>query len=165
MKGNSIYLDFEKFSLGPSLHSLRISGTNLKSLAGISRATNLQRLHSTDNSLNGTLPEELFALKQLQSLYLSFNGFEGTIPPAFAQLSNLEELYIYGNKFTKSIPTELATLQNLRELVLSHNYLSGTIPSEFSSMPNLEQLSLYDQLGADLITGPLPSFNQAPNLW
>lgn len=166
LKGNSVYLDFEKFSPGPALQSLRVSGTGLKSLAGIGRATNLQRLHATDNFLNGTLPDEIFSLSDLRSLYLSFNNFSGILPgPRFAQLQNLQELYMYGNKFEKSIPSELGLLQNLRELVLSHNYLSGTIPSEFNSMPNLEQISLYDQLGAELITGPLPSFNQAPNLW
>ena len=165
MKGNSVYLDFQQISFAPALQSLRVSGTGLTSLAGISRASGLRRLHATDNLLNGTLPAEIFELSDLKSLYLSFNSFEGSIPAKIAKLSSMQEFYMYGNRLSKNLPTEFGLLQNLRELVLSRNYLTGSIPSEFSQLNKLEQLSLYDQLGDTSITGPLPSFVEAPNLW
>jgi Leucine-rich repeat (LRR) protein len=165
LKGNSIYLDFKEITFSPSLQSLRVSGTDLVSLTGIGRATNLRRLHATDNLLNGTLPSELFDLPELRSLYLSFNDLEGHIPGDISKLYNLQELYIYGNKLEGSLPTEIGLLVNLRELVLARNHLTGTIPSEVSSLGTLEQLSLYDQQGGGRITGKLPTFSDAVNLW
>lgn len=165
LKGNSVYLDFQQITFSPSIQSMRVSGTGLASLAGISRATNLRRLHATDNLLNGTLPDEVYELSNLKSLYLSFNAFEGSISSKVSQLSSLQEFYIYGNRLEKSLPSEFGALQNLRELVLARNYLTGSIPGEFSSLNKLEQLSLYDQLGETSISGKLPSFENAPNLW
>jgi Leucine-rich repeat (LRR) protein len=165
LKGNSIYLDFEQIPFSPSLQSLRVSGTGITSLAGIGRATNLRRLHATDNLLNGTLPSELFDLHELRSLYLSFNSLEGSIPGDVSKLYNLQEVYLYGNKLEGSLPTEIGVLVNLRELVLARNHLTGTIPSEVSSMSTLEQLSLYDQQGGGRISGTLPTFANAVNLW
>lgn len=165
LKGNSVYLDFQQLTFTSSLQSMRVSGTGLSSLAGISRATGLRRLHATDNLLNGTLPDEIYDLSDLKSLYLSFNSFEGSISRKVSKLSNLQEFYMYGNRLKKNLPTELGSLQNLKELVLSRNYLTGSIPTELSSLPKLEQLSLYDQLGEMSISGSLPSFANAPNLW
>lgn len=165
LKGNSVDLDFQQFTFSPSLQSLRVSGTGLTSLAGIGRATNLRRLHATDNMLNGTMPDELFDLPNLRSLYLSFNSLRGTIPTKISQLSSLQEFYMYGNQLTKGVPTEMGLLQNLREIVLARNFISGPIPTEFSSMASLEQLSLYDQQGEQKFSGPLPTFEGAPNLW
>ena len=160
-----MYLDFRQISFGPLLESLRVSGTGLATLTGIGRATKLRRLHATDNMLNGTLPSELFGLSELRSLYLSFNSIGGSIPPDISKLTNLQEVYIYGNMLQGSLPTEIGLLANLRELVLSRNHLTGTIPSEVSSLRSLEQLSLYDQQGGGRITGKLPTFADAVNLW
>ncbi|CAB9517379.1 Leucine rich repeat N-terminal domain [Seminavis robusta] len=165
LKGNSVYLDFTQIQFSSSLQSMRVSGTGLTSLAGLSRATKLRRLHATDNLLNGTLPAEMFDLTNLRSLYLSFNSIEGTIPRLFSSLTDLQEVYLYGNKLEKSVPTELGLLGNLRELVLARNYLTGTIPTELSSLSHLEQLSLYDQQGDTRINGQLPTFENSPNVW
>jgi len=165
LKGNSIHLDFTGIQFSPSLLSLRVSGTGLTSLEGIGAATSLRRLHATDNGLNGTMPDELFDLPELRSLYLSFNSIHGTIPAKISQLSKLEEFYMYGNDLTKSLPSEMGLLTNLREVVLARNFLTGSIPTEFNSLPRLEQLSLYDQQGPQKISGPLPTFISAPNVW
>ena len=165
LKGNSVYLDFQKVDFSPSIQSLRVSGTGLTSLAGISRATSLRRLHATDNLLNGTLVDEVFDLPNLRSLYLSFNSIRGSIPAKISQLSNLQEFYMFGNQLQSSIPSEIGQLQNLREIVLARNFLTGSIPTEFNSMASLEQLSLYDQQGAKKISGSVPTFLSSPNLW
>jgi Leucine-rich repeat (LRR) protein len=164
-KGNSMYIDFQRIPITSSLQSLRVSGTGLTSLAGISGASNLVRLHATDNLLNGTIPDEIFELPNLKSLYLSFNALEGSIPAKISQLSNLEELYMYGNMLSRNLPSEIGLLQNLREVVLAKNFFTGAIPTQFNSLPKLEQLSLYDQQGVDVISGNVPTFAQAPNLW
>lgn len=165
LKGNSILIDFQRIPFTSSLQSMRVSGTGLTSLAGIGRAKNLTRLHATDNLLNSTMPNELFELENLRSLYLSFNAIQGSVPPQIAKLTNLEEFYMYGNQLNKGLPSELGLLQNLREVVLAKNSLTGTIPSEYSALPKLEQLSIYDQQSVAGITGNLPTFELAPNLW
>lgn len=165
LKGNSVYLDFQEISFSPALQSMRVSGTGLSSLAGISRATSLRRLHATDNLLNTTIPDEIFDLPELRSLYLSFNSMKGSISPKISKLSNLEEFYMYGNLLEKGLPTEMGQLKELRELVLARNYLTGTIPTEFNSLPKLEQLSLYDQQGTDRLKGKIPNFVNSPSVW
>ena len=49
--------------------------------------------------------------------------------------------------------------------IVGHNRLSGEIPSQFSHLPNLKLLSILEQKGRELITGPLPTFENARNLW
>ena len=157
-------LDFQKIPLTSKLAFLRLSGTGLTSIKGVSRASLLQDLHVTNN-LIANLPDELYSLTALQSLYLSYNSITGTLSRKIGQLSNLQEIYIFDNHLTGTIPTTVGSLLELKNFVVAGNFLSGEIPTEFSSMPKLEQLSLYNQHGQELITGSVPSFSQAPNLW
>jgi len=164
LKGNDVQLDFTYLPGENNLKFIRLSGTNMQSLNGIARATDLRALHITNNNIR-EIPNGLFKLTKLEKLFMSFNAIEGPISSRFGELESLREFYAFGNYFTGTIPEALGSLTNLVELVLSSNLLSGEIPNTLSSMPNLEQLSLYDQDGYELITGPLPSFSQTPNLW
>jgi Leucine-rich repeat (LRR) protein len=157
-------LDLRQIPGTSQLEYLRLSGSGLRSLTGISRASKLKTLHVTNNHIS-TIPTELYRLASLESLFLSFNAISGTISRMIGGLSNLKEFYVFGNRLTGTIPTEVAQLEQLTDFVVANNYLSGMLPIEFSSMSKLEQLSVYDQQGLELITGPVPSFSQAPNLW
>jgi Leucine-rich repeat (LRR) protein len=143
-----------------------LSSTNLASLNGIGGAKKLQELHVTDNGLKGTIPSELFWLTNLRRLYMSFNAFSGTLSgKLLANLTNLEDFYMFGNNITGTIPSEVGKLQALREFIMPANNLNGTVPSQFSSLSRLEQLSLYDQQGAVVLSGPIPTFANSPRLW
>ena len=164
LKGNDIDLDFRQIPTTSELEFLRLSGTGVNSLFGISRASELKALHVTNNHIE-SIPSELYQLFNLESLFISFNALSGTISRRVGDLSNLKELYMFGNQLTGTIPSQIGNLQNLKDFVVSNNFLTGKLPTELNAMPSLEQVSVYDQQGENLITGPVPSFSQSPNLW
>lgn len=165
LKGNSIILDFTEIQRDTTqLEFLRLSDNGLTSLEGISNAVKLKALHVTNNKIK-KLPDELYTMDHLESLFLSFNLIAGTISSRIGQLTSLKELYIFGNLMTGRIPTQVGLMSSLTDFVVSNNFLSGTIPGELSSVGTLEQLSLYNQRGFEFLTGPIPSFSGAPNLW
>ena len=118
----------------------------------------------TNNEIQ-SIPDEIFDMESLESLFLSFNSITGTISRKFGSLTNLKELYLFGNHLTSTIPPAIGLLSSMTDFVVSSNFLSGVLPDELSFLPVLEQLSVYDQEGLELITGPVPSFSGAPNLW
>jgi len=165
LKGNTVEIKFSSIPPSSPIEELRLSGTGLKTLNGVSNARSLRILHVQDNDLGGNLPDEIFDLASLSELYLSFNGFNGTISPRISGLSNLEELYLYGNRLSGQIPTQIGLLTSLKELVLAKNFFNGGVPSEMGQLSLLEQLLLQDQQGEELIDGQLPNFADASNFW
>ena len=106
----------------------------------------------TEAKLNGTIPAELGALRELTLLYLHRNNLTGEVPGGLNSLSNLERLYLYDNHLT-GISAELgAGMTSLKRLFAHRNALTGEIPPGLGSMPNLDWLTLYDN---DL-TGEIP---------
>jgi Leucine-rich repeat (LRR) protein len=164
LKGNDVELNFHKIPPGSKLEFLRLSATGLHSIEGISRATALIDLHVTNNEIR-SIPEEIYGMENLEYVFLSFNSITGTISRNLGRLTNLKELYMFGNHLTGTIPTNIGLLTALTEFVAATNFLSGELPTELSSLPKLEQLSIYDQEGLELISGEVPSFYAAPNLW
>jgi len=166
LTGNDVPLDLKEISGLSMLQVLQLSATGLQSIEGLEMATDLRRLHVTSNFLNGTIPDLIFALTNLRSLFLSFNEFSGTLPASISSLSHLEEFYAYGNSLNGSLPGDaLSKLTNIKDFVMSENSLTGQFPSQFSSLPKLEQLSLFDQHGDTHLSGSIPNFSGAPNLW
>jgi len=163
LNGNSVQLNFAKVPERTQLRYLGLSATGMKSMPGISRATSLRALYAANNQIRG-IPDEMFSMSGLESLFLSYNVITGGISRSFGRMSSLKELYLFNNHLTGTIPSELSMLSNLTELVLARNFLSGSLPAGLSSLPQLEELSINDQQGADLITGPVPSFSSAPKL-
>jgi Leucine-rich repeat (LRR) protein len=164
LKDNDVDLDFQQIPATSELEFARLSGTGLHSISGISRASKLRALHVTNNLLT-SIPDELYGMTTLESLFVSFNSITGSLSTRVGQMTNIKEFYIFGNHLTGTIPTNVGLLTQLTDFVVAGNYLSGELPNEFSSLPKLEQLSVHDQEGLELITGPVPSFSQAPNLW
>jgi Leucine-rich repeat (LRR) protein len=164
LKGNDVELDFHQIPPGSKLEFLRLSGTGLHSIEGISRAIALKDLHVTNNEIR-SIPEEIYGMESLEYIFLSFNSITGTISRNIGRLTHLKELYMFGNHLTGTIPTNVGLMTELTEFVAANNFLSGELPTELSSLPKLEQLSIYDQEGLELISGKVPSFSAAPNLW
>jgi len=165
LKGNSVNLNFESLTPNSNLEVVRISKTDVTSLAGLEKATKLSSLHAMDNGLSGPFPTNILQLSEMTELYLSFNKLNGTLPDTIALLSKLQEMYIYDNELTGQLPESIGQMQELKEVVLGENYFHGQIPSEYSNMGKLEQLALQSQKGKELLDGPLPDFSGAPNLW
>lgn len=163
LKSNNVELDFQQIPADSKLEFLRLSGTGLRSLDGISKAAELRALHVTNNNILN-IPDEVFEMRNVESLFLSFNSITGTISPRIGSLSNLQELYLFRNQLRGSIPSHIGLLSSLTDFFVADNFLSGHLPDELSSLPSLEQLSVSHQQGLDLITGQVPSFSGAPKL-
>ncbi|KNA13483.1 hypothetical protein SOVF_116320 [Spinacia oleracea] len=135
----------------PSLHKLM----SLSSLAifdnslgikgqiplAVGNCTSLIGLYLANNSLTGSLSNEVGKLNNLQGLLLSHNMLSGKIPSSLGSCVALEFLYLAENKFHGTIPGELQSLKGLLELDLSYNNLSGPIP-QFLATLNLRLLNI-----------------------
>lgn len=96
----------------------------------------------SNNSLKGSIPDELYKLKNLKWLNLSKNDLTGTIDDIINSFPNLISLDLSSNNFSGSIPSSIGSLSNLKWLVLSNNKLSGELPNELFSLSSIIQLSL-----------------------
>lgn len=98
------------------------------------------------NSLSGTIPESLSALRGLTHLSLSGNQLSGEIPDLSA-LWQLKFLDFSGNQLYGALPPLPA---NLRTLLLSHNLISGHL-TPIKRLANLKTLDISDNRMSDTI--------------
>ena len=168
---NSIEVAFDKIGEMQSLLTLKLSGTNMRTLDQIGAAKSLSSLHVDDNYIFGPIPEELYSLTNLERLYLDHNQLTGSISESIGNLSKLEELYLSDNDLSGSLDN-IQQLMNSRVLSLGHNNFTGNIPQSFSHFPFLEILNLQaEKVDTNSnsarvfgVTGQLPAFQGAPRL-
>ncbi|KAL5990357.1 hypothetical protein ACLOJK_011257 [Asimina triloba] len=113
---------------------------------------NLVRLDLHNNTLVGTIPQNVATLPNLAFLNLSHNRFTGPIPSQIGNLLGLNELDMSDNLLTGSIPFSAGRLTELNLLNLSNNQISGSIPSSLGNLTKLAILSL----SHNDISGPIP---------
>ena len=87
-----------------------------------------------NNSLTGTLSNDVGLLNN--SIYLNFgsNYFHGTIPSSLNNLTEMKQLFLCDNQFTSTIPINITGLEIFW---VDHNRITGTIPDTFCTMKNL----------------------------
>ncbi|XP_050368115.1 probable LRR receptor-like serine/threonine-protein kinase At3g47570 [Argentina anserina] len=113
-----------------------------------------------DNSLNGTLPDNICQhLPNIQVLHLTGNQLDGPLPSKFPNCKELRMLSLSDNIFSGSIPRNLGNLTQLQELYLGYNNLAGMVPPEIGDLQNLEILSLQYNIFVGLI--PPTIFNMS----
>ena len=90
-----------------------------------------------NNSLVGSIPEELYSLTMLGTLFADRNELTGTISGSGLRkwAPNMKRLSLFDNRFSGRIPGQFGRLTNLQVLRLSLNDLTGRIPA---SMCNLD---------------------------
>ncbi|KAD3068754.1 hypothetical protein R6Q59_017221 [Mikania micrantha] len=133
-----------------SLYNNSINGTLSDDL---SSCRSLVRLNLAQNFLTGTLPASLAELPELRYLDLTGNNLSGDIPASFGMFQKLEAISLVDNLIDGKIPAELGNISTLKQLNLSYNPFSpGQIPPEIGNLTNLEVLWLTD---CNLI-GPIP---------
>ncbi|OIW13580.1 hypothetical protein TanjilG_25679 [Lupinus angustifolius] len=95
-------------------------------------------LDLSNNSLSGSIPQNIGSLTYLQVLNLGQNELTGNIPDSFGDLKMIGLLYLSHNKLQGSIPSSLGRLSFLTALDVSNNNLTGSIPYEgqFPSFPS-----------------------------
>ncbi|KAE8806293.1 putative LRR receptor-like serine/threonine-protein kinase [Hordeum vulgare] len=128
-----------------------LNGSLPRSVGNLS--TSLQRLNLGNNRIVGTIPIDIFNLRNLQMLALDQNLLSGVIPSVIGNLGQLIILILSGNKFSGQIPSTMGNLSRLNQLYLDSNGLSGNIPA---SLGKCEQLDMLD-LSFNSLEGPIPS--------
>jgi len=161
---NEIDVGFMGIEKAKALKVLKLSACHIRSIEGINHTSaELIELHLAKNQFNGTVPEEIFSLKQVSKLFLSGNNFGSKIPIAFTSLTGLRYLDLSGNRFTGTVPSEFGFLRGLQSLELQLNELSGTVPEQLQMLSDLQHFDISKQVGAKL-EGALPSFERSPAL-
>jgi Leucine-rich repeat (LRR) protein len=112
-----------------------------------SDSTSLTGLFLSDNNLLGTLPREMWLLRNLQRLDLNRNNLQASIPSQVADLRGLVTLRLADAVITSGIPTQLGLMTNLVDLTIGspdpESAMPGTIPTELASLTALAGLQLY----------------------
>jgi len=114
-------------------------------------------LNLADNSLFGSLPEEIGDLPELRLLDLhgsvvlypmppigmpiTTNSLEGPLPPAIGKLKRLRTLNLRLSRMGGPIPSEIGLLSNLIELDITGNAFSS-LPLELENLTSLGKLRL-----------------------
>ena len=163
IRGNKLPLEFDSISHAKNLELLQISATGLKSVTGISAASNLKELHVTENDLKGPFPQEILQLP-LEKLFISFNEITGPLPNEIGTLTNLKEFFAYTNDMTGTIPTQLGNLVNLERLVVGQNDWRGTLPTQLNNLVNLKELSFYHENSEGALNGKIPNLAKLTHL-
>ena len=150
--------------------SLRIGGNNLQGTIPAEVGT-LGALEVLDMGYNyhleGSIPAEIYNLRNLVVLRLSFTNLTGELSRAIGNLAKLDTLdlrtskWVHGgssfdanpNLFTGAIPAEIGNLTNARFLDLSRQGFSGAIPAEIGNMSALNYLDLSNTK----VSGNLPA--------
>lgn len=140
--------------------------------------TALKSLMLSDNyKLGGTIPEELYNLKDLKVWKMRFTDMHGTLSSKIGNLTAIDTLDLWGapwdltqNGFipkdeksllSGEIPAEIGNLTQARYIVLGRNKFTGNIPSEIGNLANLRYLDI----ARCKLSGALPtSFGQLKKL-
>ncbi|CAL0317591.1 unnamed protein product [Lupinus luteus] len=150
LKGTLHSLNFSSFT---NLLSLDISNNSFNGSIPnqIGNLTNLAILNFTLNQLSGYIPKEIGELRKLRYLLFGSNHLSGSIPPTIGMLINLIELDMSDNSLSGTIPS-IRNLRNLEQLRLFNNSLSGYIPNELGKLDALVSIMLSN----NILYGPIP---------
>jgi len=153
-------INFNGIADATSLEKLGLSNTGITSFYGLDSAPCLKELHLTGSSLEGTIPDQIYALTSLEGFYANYNSFTGSISDKVGQLTELKYLFLFDNDIAGTLPDSIGNMGKLELLVLSHNILSGPLPGDaLNRLKELQMLALnrdYEENRGG-ITGPLPS--------
>jgi hypothetical protein len=109
-------------------------------------------INLVENQLQGTIPSELKALKELVQLNLSGNRLFGSIPEDIGHMTLLGFLMLHDNELTGKLPSSLGELSSAEEIVLSNNKLDGLLPANIGLLTKLRSL----QVDRNMLSGAIP---------
>ncbi|PHT41167.1 hypothetical protein CQW23_20021 [Capsicum baccatum] len=109
--------------------------------SSICKATDLEVLDLSSNSLDGSIPECL-AEQSLMVLHLGGNNLRGNIPGNFSEECRLESIDLSYNHLEGKIPQSLSNCSNLKLLNVERNKISDTFPCWVRKLSNLHVLEL-----------------------
>ncbi|KAJ0915818.1 putative protein kinase RLK-Pelle-LRR-XI-1 family [Helianthus annuus] len=156
---NLAYNGFKPSRLPPAFTRLKklrnfyMAGANLigEIPRNLSSMVALELLDLSVNQINGSIPSDLFMLKDLTEVYLYDNLFSGELPPKLGP--ELRMLDISNNKFSGELLATIISWSSLQILNLSGNQLTGRIPAGLGFLYNLTVLDL----SRNKLSGKIPS--------
>ncbi|KAG9455914.1 hypothetical protein H6P81_000422 [Aristolochia fimbriata] len=136
----------------------RLTGSIPAEVAGLGDITIY--FNVSNNSLEGTLPEEFSKMDKVQAIDLSSNNLGSRIPSSLGSCLAVQLINLSHNSLTGPIPVSLANLLSIQSLDLSHNQLTGEIPATLQNCNTLMELNLSFNNLSGLIPkgGPFSSF-------
>ena len=123
------------YPLSNSVWQIGIEKSNLSGVfdaSSVCRAKDLLVLSLKDNTIYGTIGEEIGQCKQLTHLYLSENNFSGSLPDSLRDLGNLKRLEISANNFSGELP-DLPRISGLRIIICVEEYPTLIFPTLINS--------------------------------
>ncbi|KAL7543177.1 hypothetical protein ACHAXR_012471 [Thalassiosira sp. AJA248-18] len=146
----------------------------------------ITELNLPDNSLDGTMPQEIFGLPALKKLNVKENNifmkFEnigsakslellyisdidiGSID-GIGKAPALKELHLTANELTGELPADFFDFADTMErLYIAYNSFTGTLSTEFGKMTNLVDFYAYDNNFAGSIPSEFASLQNLENL-
>ncbi|KAG4381359.1 hypothetical protein JHK82_042182 [Glycine max] len=111
-------------------------------LSVFSNLTKLVKLSMSNNSISGTLPDNIADFKSLEFLDISNNLFSSSLPLGIGELRSLQNLSLAGNNFSGPIPDSISEMASIKSLDLSRNSFSGMLPVTLTKTTSLVSLNL-----------------------
>ncbi|KAM1597854.1 hypothetical protein PS2_032715 [Malus domestica] len=151
--------DFLMYTMFFSLSSNKFQGSIPESIC---KASYLQVLDLSNNSLGGTIPWCLTEISRtLAVLNLRRNRLGGSVPNRFPQHCSLKTLDLSGNQIAGLFPKSLANCTMLEVLNMGNNQIKDSFPRLLKNISSLRVLVLrsnhfYGQIGCNTTSGPWP---------
>ncbi|KAK9724694.1 hypothetical protein RND81_05G093000 [Saponaria officinalis] len=111
-------------------------------LSVFANLTMLVKLSMANNSISGSIPDNIASFDKLQYLDLSNNLFSNALPSGIGNVATLQNLSLSGNNFSGPIPDLISGLTSIQSLDLSRNSFSGSLPSSLTKLGSLVYLNL-----------------------
>eukprot|EP01094_Clydonella_sp_ATCC50884_P021924 TRINITY_DN4931_c0_g1_i4.p1 TRINITY_DN4931_c0_g1~~TRINITY_DN4931_c0_g1_i4.p1 ORF type:complete len:1496 (-),score=337.73 TRINITY_DN4931_c0_g1_i4:226-4713(-) len=139
----------------PNLRSLVVANNNLhgrlEDIAEFDNMPILEEVNINANNFTGSMPKGMFQ-DHLRAFLAEENSLTGSIPEEVCNAERLGNIALDSNRIEGSIPVCMVLLEKLRRFSVPNNRLSGPLTIE-SGYPSLEYLAVNEN---DL-SGPLPN--------
>ncbi|XP_062102512.1 probable inactive leucine-rich repeat receptor kinase XIAO [Humulus lupulus] len=145
IQSNNLSGEFPDLGSLKNLYFLDASNNAIPGRVPANLPSSLVEISLRNNSLEGTIPQDIKKLGFLQVMDLSHNRLSGSVPSILFNHPSLQQLTLSFNQFSsvQSPNTHGATiLSELIALDLNDNQLQGFLPSFMALMPKLSALSL-----------------------
>ncbi|XP_076924794.1 uncharacterized protein LOC143587378 [Bidens hawaiensis] len=130
------------------------------------RLTGLKYVSMYNNSVNGSLSDDLSTCRTLVHLNLAQNYLTGSLPESLSQLPELKYLDLTGNNFSGEIPASIGLFKKLEAFSLVDNLIGGNIPANLGNITTLKQLNLsYNPFAAGEIPAEIGNLTNLEVLW